>query len=87
MSTISPAAGRCGTYRWKYQRVRSRALGVGSATMRVTRGFRNSDTRLIVEPLPAASRPSKITTTRAPECCTHACISTSFACSAASSLS
>src|SRR6478735_1571894 len=87
MSTISPPAGRCGTYRWKYQRVLSRALGVGSATMRVTRGFMYSDTRLIVEPLPAASRPSKITTTRAPVCCTHACMSTSSACSDMSSRS
>ena len=32
MSTISPAAGRCGTYRWKYHCVRSRSVGAGRAT-------------------------------------------------------
>ena len=41
----------------------------------------------MVEPLPAASRPSKMTTTRAPVDCTHACISTSRACKAFSSFS
>ena len=41
----------------------------------------------MVEPLPAASRPSKITTTRAPVVCTQACMSTSCACSAFNSRS
>ena len=44
-------------------------------------------TRLIVPPLPAASRPSKTTTTRAPSVRTHSCSSTSSACSRSSSFS
>src|SRR6476660_8993213 len=38
--TISPPAGKCGTYLWKYHCVRSRSLGAaGSATTRQTRGL------------------------------------------------
>ena len=51
-----------------------RSVGAGSATIRATRGFRNSVTRLIVLPLPAASRPSKTTSTRAPDVRTHSCM-------------
>jgi hypothetical protein len=40
-----------------------RSVGVGRATTRVTRGLRYCVTRLMVEPLPAASRPSKMSTT------------------------
>ena len=58
-------------YRWKYHCVRSRSVGMGSATIRATRGLRYSVTRLIVLPLPAASRPSKTTTTRWPVVLTH----------------
>ena len=64
MKTISPAAGRCSIYRWKYHWLRSRSVGAGSATILASRGFNRSVNRLIAEPLPAASRPSKITTTR-----------------------
>ena len=38
-STISPAAGRCSTYRWKYHWVRSRSVGLGSATTRTCAGW------------------------------------------------
>ena len=38
-------------------------MGVCRAAMRTTRGLRYSVMRLIVPPLPAASRPSKITAT------------------------
>ena len=65
------AAGRCSTYRWKYHWVRSRSVGLGRAAIRATRGLRCSVTRLMVPPLPAASRPSKITTSRAPAARTH----------------
>ncbi|MBB5978265.1 hypothetical protein HDA44_001606 [Kribbella solani] len=58
-SVISPAAGKCATYRWKYHWVCSRSVGFSSATMLAPRGFRCSMNRLIVPPLPAASRPSK----------------------------
>ena len=50
-------------------------------------GFRYSATRLIVLPLPAASRPSKMTTMRAPSERSHSCILTSSACSRYSSFS
>ena len=55
--------------------------------MRATRGFRYSVTRLIALPLPAASRPSKITTSRVRSCRTHSCMVTSEACSRRSSAS
>jgi len=64
-------------YRWKYHWVRSRSVGLGSAAMRVTRGFVYWVIRLIVPPLPAASRPSKITTILAPEAETQSSIFTS----------
>src|ERR687890_2158337 len=38
-STISPAAGRCSTYRWKYHCVRSRSDGLGSAETRTVLGL------------------------------------------------
>ena len=41
----------------------SRSFGAGSATTRQTRGLSRCVMRLIAPPLPAASRPSKITTT------------------------
>src|SRR4030042_2857822 len=69
--TISPSAGRWATYLWKYHGVFSRSVGAGSATTRQTRGFRLSVMRLITPPLPAASRPSKITTTFRPLVRTH----------------
>ena len=86
-STISPAAGRCSTYRWKYHWVRSRSVGLGSATVRATRGLRCSETRLIVPPLPAASRPSKTTTSRVPSVRTHSWSFTSSVCRRSSSRS
>src|SRR6266545_5407452 len=86
-STISPAAGRFWTYRWKYHCVRCRSVGAGSATMRAVRGLRYSVTRLMVLPFPAASRPSKITTTLAPSDLTHSCSFTSSAWSRNSSFS
>ena len=52
--------------------------------MRAVRGFRFSRKRLIVPPLPAASRPSKTTTTRLPVRITSACSLTSSICSASS---
>lgn len=86
-STISPAAGRCSAYRWKYHWVRSRSVGFGSATMRGTRGLRCSATRLLVPPLPAASRPSMTTTRRAPSARTHSCSFTNSVCRRSSSFS
>ena len=53
-------------------RARARS-GVGSATMRQERGLRHSAMRLMTPPLPAASRPSKITTTCRPSSRTHSC--------------
>src|SRR3954463_4932260 len=65
-STISPAAGRCSTYRWKYHWVRSRSVGFGSATTRTVRGLVRSVTLLITPPLPADPLPSKMTRTLSP---------------------
>ena len=79
--TISPADGRCGTYRWKYHWVRSRSLGFSSATVRQPRGFRCSVNRLMVPPLPAASRPSKTMTIFWPVSFTQFCSLTSSICS------
>ena len=56
--TTSPAAGKCGMYRWMYICDFSRSVGAGSATTRNTRGLTRSTIRLIVPPLPAVSRPS-----------------------------
>ena len=86
-STISPAAGSCSTYRWKYHCVVCRSVGFGSATCRVMRGFMCSVIRLIAPPLPAASRPSKITTRRIPVAATHSSIFTSSSWSRESSFS
>ncbi len=86
-STISPAAGSSSTYRWKYHWDRSRSVGLVSATTRTTRGLVRSTMRLMVPPLPAASRPSKSTQTRRPSCTTHSCSLTSSRCRLASSRS
>ena len=64
--TISPAAGSSATYRWNHHWVFSRSLGVPRATTRTTRGLSRSVIRLMTPPLPAASRPSKMTTTFRP---------------------
>ena len=66
-STMSPAVGRCATYRWKYHWPSSVDVGLVSATIRAPRGLRCSMNRLIVPPLPAASRPSKTMTCLRPE--------------------
>src|SRR6266511_645869 len=84
-STISPAAGSWAAYRWKYHWLRSRSVGVPSATTRQIRGFRLSVIRLMVPPLPAASRPSNSTTTRSPACLVHSWSLTSSTWSPASS--
>jgi len=86
-STISPPAGRCGTYRWKYHCVFSRSVGIPKATTRQKRGFRRSVMVLITPPFPAASRPSKITTTFSLFCFTHSCSLISSICSLYSSFS
>jgi hypothetical protein len=44
-------------HRWKYQWICARPAGAGRAVMRAIRGLRYSVTRLMVLPLPAASRP------------------------------
>jgi hypothetical protein len=56
--TTSPAAGKCGRYRWMYICDFSRSVGTGRATIRNTRGLTRSVIRLIVPPFPAVSRPS-----------------------------
>ena len=76
-STISPAAGSCSTYRWKYHWVRSRSLGFGSATIRTVRGLVRSVIRLITPPLPADPRPSNTTATLSPWEAIQYCRSTS----------
>ena len=58
----------------------SRSVGLGSAAIWATRGFRYSVTRLIVPPLPAASRPSKMITIRDPEVRIHSWTLTSSPC-------
>ena len=52
-STISPAVGRCVTYRWKYHCPRSRSVGAGSATARTDLGLRYSVIRLMTPPFPS----------------------------------
>jgi hypothetical protein len=71
--TISPAAGRCAMYRCRYHSVRSFSVGFSSATTRAPRGLRFSANRLIVPPLPAASRPSKTIMMRSPASLVHRC--------------
>lgn len=63
----------------------SRSDGAGSATTRKTRGLTRSVMALMVPPLPAASRPSKTTTTRSPLAFTHSCSTHSCACRRSSS--
>src|SRR4029453_1247834 len=69
--TISPPAGRWGTYRWKYHSDFSRSVGVPRATTRETLGLSGSVIRLIVPPFPAASRPSNRMHTRKPLALIH----------------
>src|SRR5215472_13310779 len=82
--TISPAVGRCATYRCRYNCPFSRSDGAGSATTRNTRGLTRSVMALIVPPLPAASRPSKTTTTRSPLSFPQSCSAHSSTCRARS---
>ena len=63
---------RC-MYIWPF----SRSVGAGSAAMRNTRGLVRSVSVLMTPPLPAASRPSKITTILAPVCFAQSCTLTS----------
>jgi hypothetical protein len=74
-------------YRWKNHWLRSRSVGDGSATIRATRGFRYCATRLMVPPFPAASRPSKTTTTRCCSALTHSWTLASSTCNRYSSAS
>ena len=83
--TTSPAAGKCGMYRWTYICDFSRSVGAGSATTRNTRGLTRSVIALIVPPLPAVSRPSNTTQIFAPGALTHSCMATSSPCSRRSS--
>jgi hypothetical protein len=79
-STISPSAGRCAMYRCRYHSVCSFSVGFSRATTRAPRGFRFSVNRLIVPPLPAASRPSKTTMSRPPDSLIHRCSLSSSIC-------
>src|SRR5262245_9798553 len=63
----------------------SRSDGAGSATTRKTRGLTRSVIALMVPPLPAASRPSKMTMTRSPFSFTQAWSAHSFDCRRVSS--
>src|SRR5262249_44375702 len=65
----------------------SRSDGAGNATVRNTRGLTRSVMALMVPPLPAASRPSKTTTTRKPLCLTQSCSAHSSTCSLRSAFS
>ena len=66
-NTISPAAGRCVDVALEIPlRSLRGSVGLDSATTRAMRGFRFSRKRLIVPPLPAASRPSNTMTMRLP---------------------
>src|SRR6478736_4885989 len=85
--TISPAAGRCSTYRWKYHCVRCLSVGFGKATTRTVRGEVRSVIRLMTPPLPADPRPSKITSTFRPCVWIQYCSSTSCSCRRAISTS
>ncbi len=69
--TTSPAAGKCGMYRWMYIWLFSRSDGAGRATTRKTRGLTRSVIALMTPPLPAPSRPSKTTQTLRPFATTH----------------
>src|SRR6266853_2498656 len=78
--TISWAAGRCLTKRWKYHSVSSRSLGLPGATIRTSRGLKCAAMRFIVPSLPAASRPSRITSTLRPRALTCRCSLTRSIC-------
>ena len=65
--TSSPRVGRWLTYRWKYHWCISVAVGLISATVLDCRMLMYSVNRLIVPPLPAASRPSNTMICRCPE--------------------
>src|SRR4029077_16838568 len=78
--TISWAAGRCLTKRWKYHSVSSRSLGLPGATIRTSRGLKCAAMRFMVPSLPAASRPSRITSTLRPRSMTCRCSLTSSIC-------
>ena len=84
--TISPPAGKCVIYLWKYHCVLSRSLGAGRATVLQTRGFKRCMIRLIAPPLPAESRPSNMTSTLSFFSTTQSCNLTSSPCSLKSSL-
>ena len=66
--TISPADGRCLRYRCQYHWVFSVSVGLASATTRRPRWLSGAVSLLMTPPLPAASRPSKMTRTRRPLC-------------------
>jgi len=57
------------------------SLGAGRATTRNTRGLTRSVIALMVPPLPAPSRPSKMIATLRPSCTTHCWTATSSPCS------
>ena len=64
--TISPLAGQVGDVALEVPLALLASVGAARATTRAARGLRVSVMRLMAPPLPAASRPSKITTTRRP---------------------
>jgi len=66
--TISPALGRCLRYRCQYHCVFSVSVGLASATVRSPRWLSGAVSFLMTPPLPAASRPSKMTRTLRPLC-------------------
>jgi hypothetical protein len=65
----------------------SRSVGAGRATTRKTRGLTRSVIALMAPPLPARSRPSKITQAFRPECLAHSWSLTSSTCRRANSFS
>src|SRR5215203_2305322 len=65
----------------------SRSVGAGSAITRKTRGLTRSAMRLIVPPLPAASRPSNTMQILAPVALTHSWSLTNSSCRGTSSRS
>src|SRR5882762_9630734 len=70
--------------RWEYICDFSRSVGAGSATTRKMRGLTRSVIALIVPPLPAPSRPSKMMQTFKPACTTHCWSLTNSTCKRAS---
>ena len=79
--TIIYAARRGGRTGWEHHCVFSRSDGVPGATTRRMRGDIAEEMRLITPPFPAASRPSKMTTSFDPDARTHSAIFTSSICS------